>query len=232
VDCQNSPSRLPKARAPTRGRNSEACPSSHLMTDGEWENFWAATDKDCWAAAELSAHVASADMDAEATVVSLLARGCGFKLTVSDTGKPSCTIGKQAYASRGRSSRSTRCGNCTACSAQDCGTCKNCLDKPRFGGPGIKKKACLARICHNVTPARSQYERSEDVNEMQGESEEDKEAADAASSSTEEEPALPNPNFLATIIEACKRQPLTPIRSRSCSQLDLLSHTALQTIPC
>ena len=131
VDCQNSPSRLPKARAPTRGRNSEACPSSHLMTDGEWENFWAATDKDCWAAAELSAHVASADMDAEATVVSLLARGCGFKLTVSDTGKPSCTIGKQAYASRGRSSRSTRCGNCTACSAQDCGTCKNCLDKPR-----------------------------------------------------------------------------------------------------
>ena len=24
----------------------------------------------------------------------------------------------------------------------DCGKCKNCKDKKRFGGPGIKKKAC------------------------------------------------------------------------------------------
>ena len=24
----------------------------------------------------------------------------------------------------------------------DCGTCGNCLDKPKFGGPGTKKKPC------------------------------------------------------------------------------------------
>ena len=31
----------------------------------------------------------------------------------------------------------------------DCGRCKNCLDKPKFGGRGIKKQACLARTCCN-----------------------------------------------------------------------------------
>jgi len=55
----------------------------------------------------------------------------------------------QAHA-KGRNQRSNRCGSCAACRAQDCGRCKNCRDKPRFGGPGIKKKACLARICHRA----------------------------------------------------------------------------------
>jgi len=27
---------------------------------------------------------------------------------------------------------------------------KNCLDKPRFGGPGVKKKACINRVCLNA----------------------------------------------------------------------------------
>jgi len=27
---------------------------------------------------------------------------------------------------------------------------KNCLDKPRFGGPGVKKKACVNRVCLNA----------------------------------------------------------------------------------
>ena len=27
----------------------------------------------------------------------------------------------------------------------DCGVCAHCVDKPRFGGPGVKRKACLAR---------------------------------------------------------------------------------------
>ena len=31
----------------------------------------------------------------------------------------------------------------------DCGECKNCLDKPKFGGRGIKKQACLRRSCYN-----------------------------------------------------------------------------------
>lgn len=29
---------------------------------------------------------------------------------------------------------------------QDCGSCVNCLDKPRFGGPGKRKKSCVLKI--------------------------------------------------------------------------------------
>ena len=32
-----------------------------------------------------------------------------------------------------------------AAAADDCGTCSNCLDKPRFGGRGFKRKGCTAR---------------------------------------------------------------------------------------
>jgi hypothetical protein len=31
--------------------------------------------------------------------------------------------------------------------ASDCGECQYCLDKPKFGGPGSKRKRCLARCC-------------------------------------------------------------------------------------
>ncbi|KAJ1628587.1 hypothetical protein T492DRAFT_841478 [Pavlovales sp. CCMP2436] len=43
--------------------------------------------------------------------------------------------------------RLMRCGVCTGCLVSDCGRCKNCLDKPRYGGPGVKKQACVARQC-------------------------------------------------------------------------------------
>ena len=38
-----------------------------------------------------------------------------------------------------------RCGKCETCLLKDCGECVACVDKPRFGGPGIKKKGCLRR---------------------------------------------------------------------------------------
>ena len=41
----------------------------------------------------------------------------------------------------------TRCGKCPGCVNEDCGECKNCLDKPKFGGRGIKKQACEQRDC-------------------------------------------------------------------------------------
>ena len=50
------------------------------------------------------------------------------------------------YAKR---ARTARCGSCVGCVRGDCGRCKNCLDKPKFGGRGIKKQACLARTCCN-----------------------------------------------------------------------------------
>lgn len=43
--------------------------------------------------------------------------------------------------------RSVRCGACTGCVAPDCEACIHCLDKPRHGGPGVKKQACVRRGC-------------------------------------------------------------------------------------
>ena len=40
-----------------------------------------------------------------------------------------------------------RCGHCVGCTANDCGRCGNCMDKPKFGGPGKRKKACALRKC-------------------------------------------------------------------------------------
>ena len=36
---------------------------------------------------------------------------------------------------------------CAGCTKPNCGTCKMCLDMPKFGGPGRKKKRCLQRKC-------------------------------------------------------------------------------------
>jgi len=216
-----SPSAIKKERMHPRARAPGYGLDNYLMTDGEWDNFWARRETNFPATATTLSAVC-AESDDEAVVVSLLASGCGFKLAVSSGGKPS-------YGSRNRSSRSTRCGSCVACHAQDCGTCKNCRDKPRFGGPGIKKKACLARICRNATPARSQDARGEDPDEQEEEGEEKEEATEVTALAVDVAHAAEE-SFLSTIIEACKRQPLTPIRSRSCSQLDLLSNTALHAI--
>ena len=32
-----------------------------------------------------------------------------------------------------------------AAAVEDCGVCANCLDKPKFGGPGIKRKGCMSK---------------------------------------------------------------------------------------
>ena len=38
-----------------------------------------------------------------------------------------------------------RCRHCSACLQHDCGNCIACLDKPKFGGRGIRKQGCLHR---------------------------------------------------------------------------------------
>ncbi|KAL7551044.1 hypothetical protein ACHAWF_014255 [Thalassiosira exigua] len=43
--------------------------------------------------------------------------------------------------------RKMKCGECKACLRDDCGKCVNCLDKPKFGGPGTQKQACVKRKC-------------------------------------------------------------------------------------
>ena len=46
-----------------------------------------------------------------------------------------------------KKSKPQKCGQCEGCTRQNCGLCIACLDKPRFGGPGLKKRACKFRVC-------------------------------------------------------------------------------------
>jgi hypothetical protein len=45
--------------------------------------------------------------------------------------------------------REINCGKCTACTRPECGFCKNCIDMKKFGGPGIRKRACYRKRCLN-----------------------------------------------------------------------------------
>lgn len=39
------------------------------------------------------------------------------------------------------------CLKCSNCLADDCGKCINCLDRPKFGGPFIRKQRCINKRC-------------------------------------------------------------------------------------
>jgi hypothetical protein len=39
------------------------------------------------------------------------------------------------------------CLKCPNCLADDCGKCINCLDRPKFGGPFIRKQRCINKRC-------------------------------------------------------------------------------------
>ena len=44
----------------------------------------------------------------------------------------------------GKRKRGVRCMKCPAClRTEDCARCEFCLDKKKFGGPNIKKQACM-----------------------------------------------------------------------------------------
>ena len=45
-----------------------------------------------------------------------------------------------------------RCGECAGCVAENCGACGNCLDMPKFGGPGTRRQTC-ARATLTLTLA-------------------------------------------------------------------------------
>ena len=40
-----------------------------------------------------------------------------------------------------------RCNVCHGCNRPDCGECINCVDKPRFGGLGVRKRSCILKLC-------------------------------------------------------------------------------------
>lgn len=51
------------------------------------------------------------------------------------------------YGASASAAKSRRCGECEGCMRDDCGECIPCKDKPRFGGRGTKKRACIERAC-------------------------------------------------------------------------------------
>lgn len=60
---------------------------------------------------------------------------------------PSCvtTHGDPAVASDALAQRTLSMNAATPVTNDDCGTCSACLDKPKFGGPGVKRKGCLMK---------------------------------------------------------------------------------------
>ena len=57
--------------------------------------------------------------------------------------------GDRAIVHRKRRRR-IRCHDCAGCLASDCGKCEYCKDKPKFGGPGRKRQACVHRKCKKL----------------------------------------------------------------------------------
>ena len=55
------------------------------------------------------------------------------------------------YGSSRTAKKVRRCGECEGCMRDDCGKCEICKDKPRFGGLGRLKKACIYRKCSVVS---------------------------------------------------------------------------------
>ena len=43
--------------------------------------------------------------------------------------------------------RFVKCNNCEACKSPECGECIYCKDKPRYGGPNLKRQACSRQRC-------------------------------------------------------------------------------------
>ncbi|CAB4057426.1 unnamed protein product [Lepeophtheirus salmonis] len=51
------------------------------------------------------------------------------------------------YAGKSTAAKTRRCGECENCNKEDCNKCDACRDKPRNGGKGLKKQACIYRVC-------------------------------------------------------------------------------------
>ena len=105
----------------------------------------------CGAAANAAAAAANAAAN-DGYSLSAAHKDCG-----SSPHRGSSTEGKGAYyASPHKGPHSSRLGGGHGAEGSvhsDCGDCKNCLDKRKFGGRGIRKQACVRRSCYNAQEA-------------------------------------------------------------------------------
>ena len=68
-----------------------------------------------------------------------------------------CTPDQAALVgSRREKRRGPRCKKCPGCLRDDCGECRTCRDKPKYGGVGILKQACLQRNCQGIEDGRKE----------------------------------------------------------------------------
>ena len=121
--CLRSPFARAMVKPHSAPRNDFAAGKSTLMTDGEFEDFWAL----------------------------LAARGTAVlaeQMNGSSPGAPR-SPGEAAWredgGARGRPSKPAqqRCGTCRGCTASDCGSCKNCRDKTKCASlPLLRLLAC------------------------------------------------------------------------------------------
>ena len=64
------------------------------------------------------------------------------------------------YGAKSTATKTRRCGECIGCQRKNCGKCPSCQDMPKFGGRGLKKQACIWRICRWVHPGgKTKYPR-------------------------------------------------------------------------
>jgi len=195
------------------GKAGSSTPRSILMTESEFEDFWHLLD----ARRRVDAYVPERHPHAGAPSHNPAAAACE---SPPFRGAPS----QPAASTRPASKPHHRCGTCRGCTSTDCGLCKNCRDKPRFGGPGIKKKACLRRQCLKMR-------RDDDDDD----DDDDDQAPSFGSSSMMTPRDLPSEKP-SPLTRPCspppddERQPLEDLDAhpnrQQMDQLDLLSHMA------
>jgi hypothetical protein len=93
--------------------------------------------------------------NAELKTLSQSAPSSTASSTAPNSAPNSALSKKIVKPSKARAPKRRRCGVCEACSiVVNCNTCKTCLDKPRNGGPGTMKQACIYRKCTQLIRVR------------------------------------------------------------------------------